>query len=375
MSTLLKAFFQMPLTYILLLQTATVITTIYAYMSHLLPILVAVYGIIFTLYLNAHNINKLVMLSFTIMVSFVALISINHQYQQYSSNQALLHHPVTVEGTITHITHANLIKEQSTIYIQTHKIKDKGHIITKPTTITVFCPTPTISHLQINQVVTIKHITLSQPKQHSEYERYLIKENIWATAHSKGEAIKATKDQPLSILQKTQISLNEVYGTTSLLFQPLFLGVKEKNKQNIQRQHQSTYWGIAHHMARSGAHLAILFAFLTLVLHYSSRSYILKYFTCLIVLLGYASVTQLSVSFTRALLMFTLSLTCKMLNKPPSTLHILTLTTILTLLYNPMQLFFLDFQLSFGVTYIIVWLFNVKKDQTLAIKEPFLVRS
>ena len=128
MNTLLKAFFHRPLTHTLLLYTAIIITTIYAYACHLVPALVTIFAILFAYYLSTSNLHRFITISGLIIISFITLVSIHHQYQQYHSNQLLMHYPVTIEGVITHITHSNLIKEQSTIYIQTNSIKSKSHI-------------------------------------------------------------------------------------------------------------------------------------------------------------------------------------------------------------------------------------------------------
>ena len=127
-------------------------------------------------------------------------------------------------------------------------------------------------------------------------------------------------------------------------------------------------------MARSGAHLAILFGLIMLILHYSQFAYIYRYILCIFLLSGYAIISQSSISFLRALFMILMHIVSKIFKKIPSSLHTLTVTTLATLFYNPMQLFFLDFQLSFGITYIIVWLFNIKNSKTIAFYRRRLVR-
>lgn len=163
-------------------------------------------------------------------------------------------------------------------------------------------------------------------------------------------------------------------GDTLKLFNALFLGIKEKSKEGLILQHNSIYWGAAHHMARSGIHLAILFALIMFFFLYIPIRYIYKYWFIMIALAGYTAISNPTISFIRALIMIIAHILCKLLNHKASSLHIITLATTATLLCNPLQLFFLDFQLSFGITYIIVWLFYIKKKQTIVFTKSNFVR-
>ena len=58
-----------------------------------------------------------------------------------------------------------------------------------------------------------------------------------------------------------------------------------------------------------------------------------------------------SISFIRAFLIFLFTKYCNLHRHPTHFMHILLLTCCIVLLINPLQLFFLDFQLSFFLTF------------------------
>lgn len=362
-----KSFSSLHLTHILLIFVivicATIVTTLFHYTQALATLYIVGAGIIF--YNKDNSLTTLFICS--LIFSFLIVSRINQQYAQYSSHQTWLHKPVTIEGIITSVHASSLHKEQTTITIQTIFIHYKNRTLFEKKTISLFFPNNYSQHFQEYQHIKIHNVNLEQPAHESDYQRYLIKEGVWAIAHCNNHVPEITQEASLS-LQKTYLKqmYNALIPTTSL-FNPLFLGKKEKSKQALNIQHQSVYWGAAHHMARSGIHLGVLFGLFMIFFHYINITNWMRYILSATILLLYAYVSISSISFLRALCMIFLHIICKLLKRMPSTLHILTLTTIATLLHNPMQLLFLDFQLSFGITYILIWLFLTKNNKTIAI--------
>tara|TARA_Y100000588_G_scaffold382376_1_gene469727 strand:+ start:3035 stop:3970 length:936 start_codon:yes stop_codon:yes gene_type:complete len=310
------------------------------------------------------------------LFSFIVTIRINQKFFDYNTHQELLNKTTTISGIIKEISHNTLTKKQTTLLVQLNNIKNHKQNILSNKYIYVFCPTSNTQEIQEDQKITLYNITLRQPPAYSNYQLYLLKENVWATTHCKQNAIYIETSNTVSFKQSIKNIISSSLETlSSNLFAPLFFGKKEKSIEGITIQHQSVYWGIAHHMARSGAHLAILFSLVMLLLHYTQMWYVTRYVICMLLLLGYASISQSSISFIRALIMILLHIICKVSLQMPSSLHILTLTTLVTIIYNPMQIFFLDFQLSFGITYIIIWLFTLKQSQTIAFQKGYLARS
>ncbi len=76
----------------------------------------------------------------------------------------------------------------------------------------------------------------------------------------------------------------------------------------------------------------------------------------LFLLLGiYYLLSWPSVSFIRACIAWLCYQGFSLTGKSTRALHIISLTTLIVLLINPYQLFFLDFQLSFGLTCVLAW--------------------
>lgn len=351
------------------IHAAAIATCLTIYISTIPLLLYSLFGLYACCFIISAQQKQHALLGLTVCMavcSTIAIQRINNQFSNYHTCKSLLNQRVTIEGTVTQVVNTALHKNQATIFIQTSCITHKKtkHAISKK--IALFIPTPTTALCE-NQIIKIHNCKLSQPC-NKEYERYLIKEDIWSIAHSSSEAIqvinRTTSSQRQSISQALQSKLPY---STQQLFAPLFLGLKEKNLEFLKRQHSCSYWGISHHMARSGAHLVILLVLLMTLLHYIQLPHRYQYLLYGSLLLGYSSISYSSISFLRALWMSSLYAACKIYKVPPSSSHILMLTTLLIALHNPTQLFFLDFQLSFGITYIIIWFFNLKNKTTIAL--------
>lgn len=308
----------------------------------------------------------------------LATIRIYQQQQAFKQYQTFLSQPVDIEGTISQINKSTLVKDQVTLLVKISKIKkriDKDPLST-PLTISLFTSNTQAKFLHEGQFIKVFNIVLQQPEKNPEYVRYLVKENIWATAHCNHQKIYGYKQNNKKFFYSLRKRiLQKLSDQTRSLFEPLFLGKKYKSKKSLEIQHHCTQWGISHHMARSGAHLTILFGLLILLLHALQTPYHIRYILCFLTLISYACISYSSISFLRALTMILLIISTKFLNKVSSTLHIFMLTTLVIALSNPAQLFFLDFQLSFGVTLIIIWLFKAKRSPTVAFCKKDSVRS
>jgi len=375
MNNSIKSFLFIPLTHTLLIVAATTILTIFATTQHKTYFLASFYALAFFYTVYKNKTSWLITLMCIFMTSFLITARISHQLSIYKSDQSFLKTPLTIKGIIEQVNHSTLTKDQTTIIIKSSHIHTRQSSLKNSKKISIFFPTTFAQKIKEGDIITIYDIQLEQPKSQSDYELYLIKEGFWATGRSTKHTQFTCQKQPPSFQQKFLCLLKKQLSKKSRsLFDPLFLGKKEKNKSSLDVQHKSIYWGIAHHMARSGVHLAILFGLIMLLLHYTQFAYIYRYAACVILLTTYALISQSSISFLRALCMILLYIFAKILKKIPSSLHTLTLTTLLTLFYNPMQLFFLDFQLSFGITYIIIWLFNIKKSKTIAFYKQLFIR-
>jgi ComEC/Rec2-related protein len=156
-------------------------------------------------------------------------------------------------------------------------------------------------------------------------------------------------------------SLNqEMSPITFSLFSSLFGGNKDIDQYQARRVRTSfKTWGLSHYLARSGAHL-VIFACLWLVfLRAIPCSLLFKHILLVIILLMYSFLTWPSLSFDRALCMTLMVQITQLFQHSTTSLHVLCLVTLFTLISNPFHLFFLDFQLSFGFSYALIWLAHI----------------
>ncbi len=137
--------------------------------------------------------------------------------------------------------------------------------------------------------------------------------------------------------------------------QALFCGKKIKCEATAQAKRLFQYWGISHHLARSGLHLILLIGLLTLLFSCIPCSARRKQIVIIGMLFVYYSMTYSSIAFMRAFGMYVLYFICKQMSLPSKPIHTLLTTALFILITNPHHLFFLDFQLSFIATLLILW--------------------
>ncbi len=375
MNLLLQPFITIPLTHLLLIVTFTTIGTIWAAAQHCIIYATIACAFIAGYCIYKNKLQALVLLFCVIASSLIIIARMHQQRTIYQSDQSFLKTKMSLTGTVKQINRSNLAQDQTNIIVQTNAIWNAKRSLKAPKKIALFFPSAYVKDIQEGDVVTVSDIKLEQPLVGGNYERYFIKEGFWATARCATYTPLFVQKNNCCLKTKILIRIQQhLPDHLTCLFDPLFLGKKEKNLQNLEIQHKSAYWGIAHHMARSGLHLSILLSLILLLLHYTYMPYFLRYLLCISMLLGYTIISQSSISFLRALCMILLHLFGKLCKQTPSGLHTLTITTLITLFFNPLHLFFLDFQLSFGITYIILWLFNIKNSKTIAFYQNHLIR-
>lgn len=138
-------------------------------------------------------------------------------------------------------------------------------------------------------------------------------------------------------------------------FSMIFLGKKEQNAVTALRP-SFMYWGLSHYLARSGLHIVLFMSIWMLFLSLIPVPLRLKYILLLVLCGIYSVLSWSSVPFLRAFYSFLIAYCGRFFGYHVFTFHILTLVCLMFLLFNPLQLFFLDFQLTFGLTFVLSWL-------------------
>ena len=136
----------------------------------------------------------------------------------------------------------------------------------------------------------------------------------------------------------------------------IFFGYKQNIEPNKLMALRTLYlkWGLSHYLARSGLHIVILFGLLNFLLSFLYIPYRSKKIILLLFCLIYTVLSWTSISYLRALILIVLCMIAQLNKLQLSLLHLINLACFAILLWNPQQLFSLDFQLSFALTYSLI---------------------
>lgn len=270
----------------------------------------------------------------------------------------------TIEDIETSYRHANNTIITVTLQKMCHKnvpVKTAQGLTLKITT------RQNIDHLQTGDIIYCPKIFL-RACAHEGYKRYLIKEHMAGHVHTQ---------QPIKVLYRPKRSINRWLNNqrnailqqnynnlsphTFTLFGSIFWGKKELDAQEMDPiKDQFKVWGIMHYLARSGLHVLLFVMLWAWLFALLPLPFFLKQLLMGMVMIGYHLLSWPSISFIRSLAMFLLYKICLIRNLQINVLHLLALTCVSVLLINPHQLFFLDFQLSFGLTFALAWLTSLR---------------
>lgn len=151
---------------------------------------------------------------------------------------------------------------------------------------------------------------------------------------------------------------------TFTYFSSLFLG----NRADVSKfymdemKQEFRLWGLSHYLARGGLHLILIIAVWLSFLRLLPLGIKTKNILLTLLMLLYCTLSWFNITFIRACSCFFIYQFLVITDQQVHRLHILTLVTFTILFFNPVQLFALDFQLSFGLTFSLI-LFNQLQHQ------------
>jgi predicted membrane metal-binding protein len=217
--------------------------------------------------------------------------------------------------------------------------------------------------ITVGDTVTFYDIMCKRPSNES-FQHYQIKEQIVATIFDDNPTYTIDNHPTWSLrnwiwTQKKKILdglATKLSPHTFRFFSSLFLGNRACVKTSLEEtSEQFKVWGISHFLARSGLHLALflliwhtIFSFIPMPLLY--KQFIITLLSCI-----YFILTWTSAPFTRSFALFIVNKLCLYTKTSFHLLHYVTLVCFCFLLYSPLYLFFLDFQLSFALTFALAW--------------------
>ncbi|MBT8182243.1 MAG: ComEC family competence protein, partial [Eudoraea sp.] len=164
----------------------------------------------------------------------------------------------------------------------------------------------------------------------------------------------ALRQKIISGLEKSNFGEDELG-----IIKALLLGQRHELSEEVYTNYKNA--GAVHILAVSGLHIGIvllLCKFLLKPLERLPRGKTIALIISVAILWGYAFIAGLSPSVIRAVSMFSFVAYALYLNRPTSTFNILALSMFFILLiYDPMLLFQVGFQLSYTAVFSIFWLF------------------
>lgn len=299
-------------------------------------------------------------------ISYFRQITINNNFYNIYNNQTC-----SIKGTISDIDPIITEKKMQKCTLTLNKIRiEKNNASWKNEYGSISLYLPLYKKIEINDGITIMHAPIITPRNNS-FINYMIKENIlhnmffnknmyiFIYPSTRWSIKKFIYQQKIRLLKKIKSLCTP---NTFILFCALFMGYKNTNKEKIGNIIDvCKKWGIVHFFARSGLHLVILIFIWFFILSLIPLSAKYKTIILINITILYWLLTFSSISFIRALLTTIYHHLCLLLKIRIQTMHALTLVTLAILINNPMQLFFLDFQLSFGLTYALGWFNTINK--------------
>jgi ComEC/Rec2-related protein len=293
---------------------------------------------------------------------FIGIIRLENQIKQHNQLYAIFDSsPCSIVGNIASICNLEGGRSQQMIVIDVHTIIQNNVQISVNETIQLY--TQRRVTFDVQDTVQIDDIQIKKPK-NLDFDAYLVKENISATLfiphctytllnHPTSSCARWFFHAKQSLFNQCREKLS---NQTFALFSSVFLGNRIAGKKEMEAPKESCKtWGISHYLARSGLHLVIFIFIWNLILSLMPISFYLKQSCMLLLCILYFILSWSSVSFVRAFVTFIFYKICILLDIPINVFYLLTLVCFLVLFFNPMQLFFLDFQLSFGLTFALAW--------------------
>ena len=215
---------------------------------------------------------------------------------------------------------------------------------------------------EVGDTLLMSSLLIKESHQRS-FQEYLEKEGIHATLFLP-TLHTSVLNTPLFSIQrffhKTRMRIDQALkkklsSASYSLVCALFIGSKPLSGTYKHIRKQFSWWGMLHYLARSGLHVILVISAWNWLLRFINIGFFLKQVLLLILVIVYNALTVSSISFVRAFITYLFYKAATLASVSYTLLHAFTLTCALILLYNPLQLFFLDFQLSFGLTLALAW--------------------
>lgn len=228
----------------------------------------------------------------------------------------------------------------------------------------VYTTSPT--HVEVDDLVQLKYVEVkpstNPENQKPSYQDYLFKEGIVSSLFIAGGNQISTLHRSSWSMRRTLWKIRKTISAsinaklnpeTRVYFNLIFLGNKHQ-ENNTELREFFGYWGLSHYLARSGLHIVLFIIMWTYLLCMVPIHLFFKRLLLIVICVMYDLVSWTSVPFARAYYAFLLMKVGELLGLQINYLHILSLLCMSMLLFNPLLILFLDFQLTFLLTFILI---------------------
>lgn len=202
--------------------------------------------------------------------------------------------------------------------------------------------------------------------------------SIQMTAYHEKRIVNTSPNQLQELAEMMQQRLTKPFDRLSLsnaeksVLAAITLGRKQSMPREVRTQFSVA--GVAHILAVSGFHVAIVCSFISIILSFFCRNNVgqwVKYLLTILLLWIFAVITGLAASSVRAATMLTLYLTGRQLRYMTDGYNTLAASAFCMLVYNPFYIFDIGFQLSYMAVWSILFL-QPRLNKLLVIKNPLL---
>ncbi len=327
----------------------------------------ALYGMacagLFFAFLQSEYVKLYVYFTVAIVVGFVRFYG--QLYSFSSFDYTPFKKPTTIIAQVTNCATSPTSRLNQCFHCDIKAIKDeKATRDFYATKNSIMLYSKSVMDLQVGDTVELRNITLKFIE-NKKFATYLMKEGFVSTLFIEKLDYQIIDRPTYSWARWVHTYKTNLFESikkkcsmpTFTYFASLFLGERSTNKKFLDHaSEQFKFWGISHYLARSGLHMVIFVLLWQFLLRLLPLGYMIKEISLFALGIIYYLFSWSSISFIRAFLIFSFYKWCNIANRLSHFLHILAITTSLALLYNPLYLFFLDFQLSFLLTFALAWI-------------------
>lgn len=296
-----------------------------------------------------------------------AYLYTQHLEKQKYFFDSLPHTPLALKAKVQDVT---LISHPRFTHILNLQVKEiQEHLPPLPCSILVYIKAKQTP--EVDDIVNIKNAKLSPPA-NKDFAHYLLKEGFYAALFLDATNIEIVY-RPRSSLRRWLVNKREALSAslqekcspaTFTFISALFLGNKNRVKKSIDAlKEYFQAWGVPHHLSHSGLHLLIFVFLCEFLLNFLPIAFVLKQLILIALVCTYGLLSWSTISFLRAVTTFLFYKICIFLQEPINGTYIIALICLLMLLFNPLQLFFLNFQLNFALTFALSWFNKVRSQQ------------